>query len=264
MPTESGDTSILREDENISLRHARGGSDGVAVTSSPALERVLAAGTNLFYESGFLATTIRAITGACGLTAPAYYNHFDSKEALLYTIISDANSALEAQLDSLQLNNAEPAEALRRLVKTLVEFNLARPKDARIANREYGFLQPPFRDEVIEHRRHVRSLFESVLASPVLPRGLLHVPRSKETDAMEIRLLAIAIINLCIASSDWFRSEGPLSVEAVSETCCRLALRMAQISEAGSVDAATASIGNTSKGLPIFRRKLERRETASG
>ena len=148
----------------LSAKRLRESEEGTVIVGSPALERVMASGIDLFYESGFLATTIRAITGACGLTAPAYYNHFESKEALLYTIISDANSVLEEALDKLDLKNATPEEALQMLVKALVEFNLTWPKDARIANREYGFLQPALRDQVIEHRRHVRSLFESVLA----------------------------------------------------------------------------------------------------
>jgi AcrR family transcriptional regulator len=231
MPDNSGQVSFVNEGSYLNVRRIRGGPDGLVVVGSPALERVMAAGIDLFYESGFLATTIRAITGACGLTAPAYYNHFESKEALLYTIISDANSVLEAQLEKLDLQNVEPAEALQMLVKVLVEFNLTWPKDARIANREYGFLQTSPREEVIEHRRRVRSLFEAVLASPGIPRGLLPANTSRETQAMEVRLLAISIINLCIASSDWFRSEGPLSVEAVCDTYCRLALRMARLDE---------------------------------
>jgi AcrR family transcriptional regulator len=261
MPNETSGTSSLSGDLDREARPNRDATGGGVIGSSPALERVLAAGIDLFYESGFLATTIRAITGACGLTAPAYYNHFESKEALLYTIISDADSTLELQLDGLRLDGSDPSKELRLLVKTLVEFNLTRPKEARIANREYGFLQSPYRDEVVEHRRHVRSLFESVLASPGPPRGLLHLPRSKETDAMEVRLLAISIINLCIASSDWFRSEGPLSVDAVSETCCRLALRMALITEDENDDANASTVG-AGKGLPLFRRKDIRRDSA--
>jgi TetR/AcrR family transcriptional regulator, cholesterol catabolism regulator len=251
MPDESGLVSVMNEGSYLNVRRIRGGPDGLVVVGSPALERVMAAGIDLFYESGFLATTIRAITGACGLTAPAYYNHFESKEALLYTIISDANSVLESQLEKLDLENVAPAEALQLLVKVLVEFNLTWPKDARIANREYGFLQPPLREEVIEHRRRVRSLFETVLAAPGLPRGLLPAGSPRETQSMEVRLLAISIINLCISSSDWFRSEGPLSVEAVCDTYCRLALRMARLDEPRTL----AMPEPDTRAVPRFRLK---------
>jgi hypothetical protein len=41
-----------------------------------------------------------------------------------------------------------------------------------------------------------------------------------------VRFLAISIINLCIDSSDWYRTDGPLSMEDVTSACCRLVLRM--------------------------------------
>jgi AcrR family transcriptional regulator len=221
------------EELEAKQRQGRSPSKGVIrpVSDSPALQRVKAAGIDLFFELGFLATTIRAITGACDLTPPAFYNHFESKEALLYTIISDANSVLEQELDRLAVDLDEPATSLKSLVNTLVAFNLKSPKEARVANREYGFLHSPVRDEVIEHRRRVRSLFEVVLDVPGLPRGLIQGPGAAAPQSTETRLLAISIINLCIASSDWFRSEGPLSEEAVADACCRLALRMAMLDD---------------------------------
>ena len=62
-------------------------SNGPAATRTPAAERVLLAGIDLFFESGFLATTIRDVTSRCGLTPAAFYNHFESKESLLATIV---------------------------------------------------------------------------------------------------------------------------------------------------------------------------------
>lgn len=255
-------TSDLDSRSLLNSRRSRAGGDGAIVVNSPTYERIMASGIDLFYESGFLATTIRAITGACGITAPAYYNHFESKEALLYSIISDAHSALEESLNQLDLRNAAPAEALQMLVKALVEFNLTWPKDARIANREYGFLQSPIRDEVMDHRRHVRALFESVLATPGIPRGLLPL-NSTEAESLEVRLLAISIINLCIDASDWYRSEGPLSIEEVKDTCSHLALRMALV---GTVSIAKSSEHfvadtprqNSADGKLLFRRSRKR------
>ncbi|MEA3075526.1 MAG: TetR/AcrR family transcriptional regulator, cholesterol catabolism regulator [Actinomycetota bacterium] len=194
---------------------------------SPATERVQRAGLDLFSEVGFLATTIRDITGSCGITAAAFYNHFESKESLLYALVDEANTRLESHFEDLDLTGVPVGAALDSLVRALVVFNLTSPKEARVANREYGFLQGPLRDEVVEHRRHVRSLFEDVLARREVPRGLL-AGTAVDADAdTEPRLLAISIINLSIASSEWYRPGGRLSVDEVAETYCRLARRMA-------------------------------------
>lgn len=194
---------------------------------TPAARKVVDAGVELFAQVGFLATTIRDLTRSCGLTAPSFYNHFESKEALLYDIVSTANSALEEVLDTLPLDTLAPPDALTRLVHVLVTFNLTHPKEARIANREWGFLQPAMRDEVSTHRRRVRSLFEQVLAASPDQQGLLAVAHDDVPDHLEIRLLAMSILNLSIASSEWYRSDGPLTVPEVADAYCRLALRMA-------------------------------------
>jgi hypothetical protein len=85
------------------------------------------------------------------------------------------------------------------LVHGLVTFNLNHPIEARIANREWVFLQPAVRDEVGTHRRRVRSLFEQVLASADTRGGLLDGAHDAVPDEVEIRLLAMSILNLGIA-----------------------------------------------------------------
>ncbi|HEX5120508.1 MAG TPA: TetR/AcrR family transcriptional regulator [Pseudonocardiaceae bacterium] len=194
---------------------------------SPAARKVVDAGVDLFAQVGFLATTIRDLTRSCGITAPSFYNHFESKEALLYDIVRTANSALEQRLDALEVDTLDPVDALSGLVYGLVTFNLTHPKEARIANREWVFLQPAMRDEVSTHRRRVRSLFEQVLASADTQSGLLDGAHEAVPDELEIRLLAMSILNLGIASSDWYRSDRPLTIPEVGNAYCRLALRMA-------------------------------------
>ncbi len=195
-----------------------------APSRTPASERVMVAGVDLFAEFGFLATTIRDITGACGVTAAAFYNHFESKEMLLYAIVTEANTRLELRLDELG-DREDASETLAALVHTLVTFNLESPKEARVANREYTFLHPVHRDEVVAHRRRVRSMFERTLAER--QAGGLLVNGATSGAHSETRLLAISVINLSIASSEWYRAAGPLSIAEVADCHCRLALRMA-------------------------------------
>jgi AcrR family transcriptional regulator len=166
------------------------------------------------------------------LTAAAFYNHFESKEALLYVIIDEANAKLEKQIDALRLEHSDHRLALTSLVRTLITFNLTSPKEAHIANREYTMLQPERRDEVVEHRRRIRALFERILSDDATPRGLVKTERQPVSDDVEIRFLAISIINISIAASEWFRTTGPLSIAEYADTHARLALRMAGLAQA--------------------------------
>src|SRR5260221_14465580 len=102
---------------------------------SPAARKVMDAGVELFSETGFLATTIRDLTRSCGLTAPAFYNHFESKGTLLYEIIIATNAELDRLLDAMPVTES-PAETLTELMRTMATFNLTYPKETRSGNRE--------------------------------------------------------------------------------------------------------------------------------
>jgi AcrR family transcriptional regulator len=205
---------------------------------------MLAAGIVLFADAGFLATTIRDLTRSSGLTPPAFYNHFESKEALLYEIVNSANCELDRRLDALPAR-ARPAETLTELVRTLVTFNLTYPKEARIANREWVFLREDLRHKVSIHRRRVRSMFEAALASPKAGHRLLEGIKKPLTNSLEPRLLAMSILNLSIASPEWYHPDGPLNIDEVAESYCRLAVRMAGF----GASASTPSNGTHSSPL---------------
>ena len=77
--------------------------------------RIAEAAIELFYSQGATATSVRDITSACGLTPGALYNHFSSKEQLLYVLIRDmvfvpqnailvADQAIRAHLRGIELD----------------------------------------------------------------------------------------------------------------------------------------------------------------
>jgi len=60
-------------------------------------ERLLAAGVHVFDRKGYTAASVREITELAGVTKPALYYHFGSKEGLLVTILEQATrSFMEA------------------------------------------------------------------------------------------------------------------------------------------------------------------------
>ncbi|MBI5494452.1 MAG: TetR/AcrR family transcriptional regulator [Deltaproteobacteria bacterium] len=57
------------------------------VDAAVTRERILDAALDLFAEKGFYGTTMRQIGAAAGITGGALYHHFDSKEAILLTLL---------------------------------------------------------------------------------------------------------------------------------------------------------------------------------
>src|SRR5262249_546853 len=94
--------------------------------------RLAEAAIELFYERGALATTVRDITGACGLTPGALYNHFESKDHLLYLVVRDIHRQVDDQLAVLIAAAGEhPVTQLTAAVRFLVSHTAGFKKRSR-------------------------------------------------------------------------------------------------------------------------------------
>lgn len=78
-------------------------------------ELILTAATKLFSERGHDAVSLDEIGEAVGITGPAIYRHFDSKEALLVAVVERALDRYGARYQEVSLHAQTPEEQLRAL-----------------------------------------------------------------------------------------------------------------------------------------------------
>ena len=77
-------------------------------------QRILDEATRLFKERGFDGVSVSEIMKATGLTHGPFYNHFDSKEALMAECITRSGDTALAELDAA----GETGEGIRAYVDT--------------------------------------------------------------------------------------------------------------------------------------------------
>src|SRR5215469_2953680 len=95
--------------------------DPLPVGGTAIQARLAEAAIELFYQRGALATTVSDITRACGLTPGALYNHFASKDHLLYLVVRDIHQQADNQLAALLAEaDDNPVIQLITAVKFLV------------------------------------------------------------------------------------------------------------------------------------------------
>lgn len=93
---------------------APSGNHARAHTRAHTRDRILAVALALFADKGYEATSMREIAEQLGITKPALYYHFDSKEDIVRSLLAD----IETQVDALvEWTRAQPAGPdLRRQV----------------------------------------------------------------------------------------------------------------------------------------------------
>lgn len=101
---------------------------------------LLRAGSRLFAERGFRAVSIEDLAADAGVSGPAVYRHFESKEAILAELLVGASEQLLELGSSRARNAATPADALRSLIVFHTDFALRDRELIRIQDHDLASL----------------------------------------------------------------------------------------------------------------------------
>lgn len=174
----------------------------------------------LFAHEGYEATSMREIAAAVGIQAGSLYNHFSSKEEILWDLTRGALLDLREQIDTAlaELPADSPAAAkLSAFIEAHVRFHALNSERARIVNQQMSGLNRTHYREVVGLRRTFEEQLEGILDDGV---------RDGSFTLVDARLSVYAILQMCIAVSNWFRKGGDLSVDEVATTYVALGHRM--------------------------------------
>jgi len=172
------------------------GAEELSLT--PAARRVLATAAALFFERGAVATSVRDLTAACGLTPGALYNHFASKDDLLDTIVRFGHSRMRRRVDdALAACGPEPRARLEAFVGAYVAGHLDGAELAQVVRREYLHLSPERRRAVVAERRRFRGVLEDILEAGQDVGAF-------EIIGGEVAGQAVMILDLGSRTSEWF------------------------------------------------------------
>jgi TetR/AcrR family transcriptional regulator, cholesterol catabolism regulator len=198
--------------------------DPLPIGGTAIQTRLAEAAIELFYERGALATTVRDITHACGLTPGALYNHYASKDELLYLVVRDIHRQVNAQLGALLASAAhDPTTQLTEAVKFLVSHTAGFKKRSRVANREFTLLTGSRRQEVTALRRQLRDQFAEVILAGAR-HGEFQLVGGEDIGAATLH--AATITTMCVRISQWTLTNYPLTIEDLQDRHAELALRM--------------------------------------
>jgi AcrR family transcriptional regulator len=116
-------------------------------------EMILAAAAQLFHERGYRGTSIEDIGAAVGMTGPAIYRHFESKEALLTELLERAIRRGQRDIVAALSSGLAPTEALERIVHLSVRNTIEESASVIMGEREAGNLPPETRKRLARERK---------------------------------------------------------------------------------------------------------------
>jgi AcrR family transcriptional regulator len=136
-------------------------------------EQILERAAGLFAARGFHGVSVHDVGAACGISGPALYRHFPSKDAMLAEMLGGISERLLGEARARTASTADPREALAALLDWHIDFALDHRALIVVQDRDWDSLPNDARARVRRLQRSYIDLWVEQLQQirPTLERG---------------------------------------------------------------------------------------------
>ena len=168
--------------------------------------RIRQAAQALFARHGFAAVSMRQIASEVGLQVGALYNYTPDKQSLLFHLMR--THLQELLLAFEDLSDATACARLHHFVTFHIQFHHDRPDAVFIAYMELRNLSEENFTEIEGLRRQYEQKLEAIIEAGKIEQGF---------QVTDTKVATRAVIAMLTGVNTWFRSDGQLSLQDVTE-----------------------------------------------
>ncbi len=182
-------------------------------------ELIIVKSSILFWEKGYAETSMRDIAGACGFRPANIYNFFESKESILYEILSQELLEIVSPIKYLRDDESvSPVEALRLMIENHVKLTLGEKSSSKLLF-DVGLknLSPASRKKIIRLRDEYDRIGEAIVR-----RGKKAGVFAKDMDE---KIAVFSIGSIIARSRIWYSPKGKYSIDEIIDLMFTFALR---------------------------------------
>jgi AcrR family transcriptional regulator len=178
-------------------------------------QEILRAAARLFQQQGYDATSMNDVAAALKLSKGGLYHHFQSKDEILFHIMSHAMEITETRvinvvrrIDASSVTGVE--ERLRTLIKLHIQVVLS-PEDREVTVmlHENHPLPPTLRRQINARKKDYLHFVEHLVAD---------VQRKRNSGStVKPRAAALALVGMINWIYQWYKPDGPLSGDELAQ-----------------------------------------------
>jgi AcrR family transcriptional regulator len=178
--------------------------------------RIRAVASELFFEQGYSATSMRQIADGAGVRVGSVYNHFRNKEDLLFRIAYETMEEMIAGAVDAVGDATDDASRLRRFIRFHTRYCVERKFQARVADDFLHLLGDDPRRTVIRLRDDYEQILRQILIDGASSRQWL---------VDEAALIAFGVVTMITDVRLWYRPDGRLNLDDVANYYATFVLR---------------------------------------
>jgi TetR/AcrR family transcriptional regulator, cholesterol catabolism regulator len=193
--------------------------------------RLVEVASELFYERGFVGTTLDAVADKLEVNKPFIYQFFASKHEILAAVVEQEIRRTIDLLDLTYQRETKAPARLRSFVSSWVRENIEFRMIAMIFWQEQHHFSP----ETQEENRNLQKNFNLRLTD-LVESGV----KSGEFNVDNPRLAAFALIGLAQWIPRWYRPDGEFEVDEIAAYFSEQALRIVGYQTVAALSTARA------------------------
>lgn len=170
-------------------------------------EIIKKAAINLFYKKSYFATAMSNIALDSNIRKASIYHHYASKEDILFDILMTTMNALDAYIDNCLQGVENTENRMRAAVRAHVKFHCDNQKEVLISDTELRGLTAKNYKAFVALRCVYEKKFQDMIARGI-DQGFFA--------AGDVKIISYAILTMCTAVANWFKSDGRLSGDQIS------------------------------------------------
>ena len=178
------------------------------VTIEPRQE-ILRTAARLFQQQGYDATSMNDVAAALKLSKGGLYHHFQSKDEILFHIMSHAMEITEERVIKVARRIEDPEERLRTLIRLHMDTVLSEDdREITVMLHENHPLPPSLRRKINGRKKDYVHFVENLIAEVQRKRG--------SGATVTPRAAAFALAGMINWIYQWYKPGGALTAEALT------------------------------------------------
>jgi len=171
-------------------------------------QEILRAAARLFQQKGYDATSMNDVAAALKLSKGGLYHHFQSKDEILYHIMSHAMDITEERVINVVRRVERAEERLRRLIRLHIEVVLSEEdREITVMLHENHPLPIGLRRKINARKKDYLHFVENLIADVQRQRG--------SPATVTPRAAAFALVGMINWIYQWYKPAGMLTGDAI-------------------------------------------------
>jgi len=172
-------------------------------------QEILRVAARLFEQRGYHATSMNDVAAALKLSKGGLYYHFQSKDEILFELMSHALDITEQRVLDPVRSIPNPEERLRALIRLHVDVVLSvRDREITVLLHENHPLPPSLRKQINARKKSYIRFLEKLIAEVQQARGA--------AQGVSARAATFALLGMINWLYQWYKQEGRLSAEQIT------------------------------------------------